>query len=67
MCCLFQAKENSILQASLERRKVELHKRRLALEKEVRAQTMGKVLYFFLERERPGRFYDLVSTSIRNP
>ncbi|EEC74893.1 hypothetical protein OsI_10808 [Oryza sativa Indica Group] len=30
-----EAKENSILQASLERRKVELHKRRLALEKEV--------------------------------
>uniref|UniRef100_A0A0E0KBG6 Rho-GAP domain-containing protein n=1 Tax=Oryza punctata TaxID=4537 RepID=A0A0E0KBG6_ORYPU len=30
-----EVKENSILQASLERRKVELHKRRLALEKEV--------------------------------
>uniref|UniRef100_A0A0E0KAC5 Rho-GAP domain-containing protein n=1 Tax=Oryza punctata TaxID=4537 RepID=A0A0E0KAC5_ORYPU len=34
-CCLFQVKENSILQASLGRRKEELHERRLALEKEV--------------------------------
>lgn len=50
--CLFQVKENSILQASLGRRKEELHERRLALEKEVRAQTMGK---YFFSRNRTSR------------
>jgi hypothetical protein len=39
MLCLFQVKENTVLQASLERRKEALHERRVALEKEVRAQT----------------------------
>lgn len=35
--CLYQARGNAILQASLERRKQALHERRLALEQDVNA------------------------------
>jgi hypothetical protein len=49
MSCIFQVKENANLQASLERRKESLHERRIALEKEVRAQTQG---FYFLSTMR---------------
>jgi hypothetical protein len=59
MLCLFQVKENGVLQVSLERRKEELHERRLALEKEVR--TSGRISYTV--SVEAGHFYYWVTLS----
>lgn len=52
MLCCFKVKENGILQGSLERKKEELHERRVALAKEVRTTCwISYSMYLYMKRQ----------------